>query len=225
MRCRIPLFMILGSFLFMYADEPVAINLCPGLIDIVDGLFIDGQLIGSIFKIARDIQAMQFGKHTQQGRVGMYTFDRTPHSIRTLAEVEKGVHEALKSAQSNKERAVAEKRQADLKVLLKTMKQDFKKAVTPFLALARGAKSIMVLLISQSCEDRNRQKSELLNWAYSQEDEMVTFDKSITSFALFDDFCTDLVNFLGDLVHSCPKARAQFEKLKEEYVRKQAANK
>jgi hypothetical protein len=208
----------------MYADEPAAIDLCPDIIAIIDGLSfgIHGELVGAVYKIARDVQAMQLGKRTQQGRVGIYTFEGKPHTIKSLVVIENELNEALQHSQGA-ERAVAEKRQNALKSLLKTMKQDFNKAVSPFLAQARGAKEPMFLLISESCTKRNKPKSLLLDWAHSTEDEMVAFDKSVTSFTLFDGFCTDLVNFLGDLVHSCPKARAQFEKLKEDYMRKQAA--
>lgn len=210
-----------------YAEEAAnTINLCPDIIDMIDGKSygIHGELVGAVYKIARDVQAMHLGRRTQQGRIGMYMFEGQPHSIKSLAVIEKEVNATLKASKNN-DRAIAEKRKASLNVLLKTMKQEFNKIVGPFLGQARGAKEPMFLLISESCTKRNRPKSLLLTWAHSTEDEMVTFDKSVTSFALFEDFCGDLVDFLGDLVHSCPKARAQFEQLKEEYLRKQAANK
>lgn len=224
MRYHISLCMLLSTSLSMFADEPAAIDLCPDIIAIIDGLSfgIHGELVGAVYKIARDAQTMQLGKRTPQGRVGIYTFEGKPHTIRSLVVIENEVNEILQRSQGA-ERVAAEKRQKALKSLLKTMKQDFNKAVSPFLAQARGAKEPMFLLISESCTKRNKPKSLLLDWAHSTEDEMVAFDKSVTNFALFDDFCTDLVNFLGDLVHSCPKARAQFEKLKEDYMRKQAA--
>jgi hypothetical protein len=224
MRYHVSLYMVLSTSLCMYADEPVAIDLCPDIIAIIDGLSfgIHGELVGAVYKIARDVQAMQLGKRTPQGRVGIYNFEEKPHTIKSLVVIENELNEALQRCQGA-ERAVLEKRQNALKTLLKTMKQDFSKAVTPFLAQARGAKEPMFLLISESCTKRNRPKSLLLDWAHSTEEEMVAFDRSVTSFALFDGFSTDLINFLGDLVHSCPKARAQFEKLKEDYMRKQAA--
>ena len=225
MRCSLPLIsLLLSSSFIVFADEPAVISLCPDIIDMIDGksFGIHGELVGAVYKIARDVQAMQLGKRTEQGRVGLYAFEGQKHFVRSLVPIEKELNEALKIAQSASARAAIEKRQTDLKALLKTMKQDFNKAVTPFLAQARGAKEPMFLLISESCTKRNKPKSLLLNWAHSTDDEMVAFDKSVTNFMLFDDFCGDLVNFLGDLVHSCPKARAQFEKLKEDYVRKQA---
>lgn len=96
--------------------------------------------------------------------------------------------------------------------------------MAPFLAHARGAKEPMFMLISESCTKRNRVNSLLFNWTKSNEDEMVGFDKAVTSFALFDEFCSDLITFLGDLVQNCPKARAQFEQLKQEYMRKNQSN-
>lgn len=226
--CRyVPMIVLLLSCCPIKADEmPTIIMLCPDIISIIDGKSygIHGELVGAVYKIARDVQAMQIGKRTQQGRVGLYMFEGNSHSIRSLAAIEKEINATLKIA-TNNEHVIAEKRKTALNTLLKTMKQDFNKIVTPFLGQARGAKEPMFLLISESCTKRGHPKSLLLNWAHSSEDEMVAFEKSVTSFTLFDDFCGDLINFLGDLVHSCPTARAQFEQLKEEYVRKQAANK
>ena len=53
------------------------INLCPDIIAIIDGKSygIHGELVGAVYKIARDIQAMQLGKRTPQGRIGIYTFE------------------------------------------------------------------------------------------------------------------------------------------------------
>jgi len=226
-RCTSMMMILLSCYAVTCAQEAGnVINLCPDIIDMIDGKSygIHGELVGAVYKIARDVQAMQLGRRTQQGRVGTYTFEGQPHSIKSLALIEKEVNATLQTAKNN-DRAAAEKRKVALNALLKTMKQDFNKIVGPFLGQARGAKEPMFLLISESCTKRNRPKSLLLNWARSSEDEMVTFDKSVTSFAHFEDFCRDLVDFLGDLVHSCPKARAQFEQLKEEYLRKQAANK
>lgn len=180
-------------------------------IGLVDGIFITGELVGAVFKIARDIQSMQLGRRVQQGRVGMYQFEGAQHCIRTLAQIEK-------TCTKNSQRIL------QLNQLLATMKQDFNNIVSPFLELARGAKGPMTLVISDWCDKRNCPKSLLLNWSSSDDDEMVAFDKSVTSFVLFDDFCTDLVTFLGDLINSCPKARAQFEQLKKDYLNKQSKN-
>ena len=222
-----PLMLLLSCCAMVKADEPTtAINLCPDIIDIIDGKSygIHGELVGAVYKIGRDVQAMHLGKRTAQGRVGMYSFEGQPHTVKSLAVIEKEVNEALKTG-NDAVRAKAEKRKTALNTLLKTMRQDFNKIVAPFMGQARGAKEPMFLLISESCTKRGRPKSLLLNWARHSDDELGAFDRSVTTFALFEDFCRDLVDFLGDLLHSCPKARAQFEQLKEDYIRKQAAGK
>jgi hypothetical protein len=214
-------------FLPAYSDEDSKIiNLCPDIIAIIDGksFGIHGELVGAVYKIARDVQAMQLGKRTPAGRIGMYKFQGNVHSIRSLAVIEQANLQELKRATGDR-RVACEKCATELGLLLAKIKQDFKAIVSPFLGQARGAKEPMFMLISESVTKRNRPNSMLLDWAHSSEDEMVSFDKSVTTFALFDEFCTDLVNFLGDLVGSCPKARAQFEKLKEDYIRRQAATK
>jgi hypothetical protein len=227
--CRtIPAMMVaLLSCPLMYSNEaPKVITLCPDIIAIIDGksFGIHGELVGAVYKIARDIQSMQLGKRTTSGRVGMYKFQGNAHCIKSLAALEQANIQALKTA-TDGQRSACEKCAAELDTLLKKMKQDFNTIVSPFLGQARGAKEPMFMLISESVTKRNHPKSMLLDWAHSSDDEMASFDRSVTSFMLFDEFCTDLVNFLGDLVSSCPKARAQFEQLKEDYMRKQAANK
>lgn len=226
-RSMLSMLLLLSFATIVYAEDPQnAITLCPDIIDIIDGksFGIHGELVGAVYKIARDVQAMHLGKRTPQGRVGIYSFEGQMHTVKSLAVIEKETNEILKD-RTNAGYAQAEKRKADLNALLKVMKQEFNKIVTPFMAQARGAKEPMFLLISESCNKRNHPQSLLLNWAHSKEDEMVSFDRSVTSFALFEDFCTDLVDFLGDLLRSCPKARAQFEQLKKDYMNKQAGKK
>ena len=85
---------------------------------------IHGELVGAVYKIARDVQAMQLGKRTQQGRVGTYTFEGKLQTIKSLAIIEKEINTTIKTAKDS-ERAVAEKRKIALNTLLKTMKQEF----------------------------------------------------------------------------------------------------
>jgi hypothetical protein len=76
----------------------------------------------------------------------------------------------------------------------------------------RGAKNILIVLIQEDCEKRNRPESLLLEWAKTKEGHETTmFEQRINSFHDYYHFCTDLVNFLLDLIHSCPKAENQFK--------------
>jgi hypothetical protein len=201
------------------------ITLNPVITGLIDGqpFGLHGELIGAIYKIVRDVQAMQLGRHTQEGRQGLFTFEGKLHTIKTLAGTELSIVRELEHADP-KRRTELLAQQAVLQKTLKEAKQDFSRIVAPFLAHARGAKEPMFMLISESCTKRGRVNSLLFNWAKSSDDEMGAFDKAVASFVLFDEFCTDLINFLGDLVQSCPKARAQFEQLKQEYMRKRSGN-
>ena len=69
-----------------------------------------------------------------------------------------------------------------------------------FIESGRGAKNIMVVLIQEDCQKRNRLDSLLLDWAKTKEgQESTMFEHQITSFGHYYYFLTDLVNFLLDL--------------------------
>lgn len=223
MMNRVCVFFALISFAWCIAtpqQDPITLN--PIITGLIDGqsFGITGELVGAIYKIVRDVQILQIGRNTQKGRIGpKFTVDDQAHTIKELADLEKSISLALHS-NTPQQRETLLAQQETVKSLLKEAKQKFSAIVAPFLAHARGAKEPMFMLISESCTKRNRLNSLLFTWAKSTEDEMVCFDKSVTSFALFDEFCTDLTNFLGDLLQSCPKARAKFEQLKADYMKK-----
>lgn len=211
---------------YVKAQDPVQLN--PDIISIIDGksFGIHGELVGAVYKIIRDVQSMQYGRRTATGRVGLYTFEGRACGIKALAELESSLIKGLDKAISKAQKDAVLARLDTLKQMLNKLKEDFCTIVNPFMGQARGAKEPMFKLISESCIKRNRPKSLLLNWAHSKDgQEMESFDKSVTNFVLFDEFMTDLADFLGDLVSSCPKARAQFEQLKQEYMRKIQSNK
>ena len=66
----------------------------------------------------------------------------------------------------------------------------------------------MIALIEESCSIRKTPHSYLLKWSHfkSDENEKEVFRRDITSSKELIIFCKDLVNFLSDLAHSCPKA-------------------
>ena len=170
------------------------------LLENVDGLRIgiNGTVIGVLVKVARQIKKMQFGAKQKDGtRVGLYTYKGKKLTIKQLVEIEK-----------------TEKMHSTLKKCYNVVKDDFLRKVQPFFAEARETKSIMVKLIENSCSQRNRMNSVLLTWVeVDGEGEEEVFHQQLTSFKDFHIFCSDIVNFLNDLVNSCPKARKQFEKI------------
>lgn len=131
----------------------------------------------------------------------IYTFNgRTDHNILDLIEIESH-----------------HKGNADLDTILVNAKQDFENLVAQFISQASGTKGFLVILISESCLRRHRQNSLLLAWASAPEGhETVLFHNEIVTFKGLSLFCEDLTNFLGDLIESCPIAKAQFkQKLKD----------
>ena len=77
-------------------------------------------------------------------------------------------------------------------------------------------------LTEEFCRKHNRPDSLLLNW--SKGDEVELYRKSVTSFKIFHIFSTDLMNFLADLIMSCPKAFNAYKKsVKGEPVLQEAA--
>ena len=73
----------------------------------------------------------------------------------------------------------------------------------------------MIALIEESCQLRNNNTCYLLQWAQLNDEfnEKDIFRRDITSIKALTIFCKDLVNFLGDFAHSCPKA---FENIRKQ---------
>jgi hypothetical protein len=101
-------------------------------------------------------------------------------------------------------------------VLVKS-RHDFETKIASFIKIVRGAKDQMMVLLIESCQKHNRTDSFLLKWVESPDNgEIQYFHDQITSFKALDQLCTDFVNFMDDIMRSCPKAMAQFKKLMEE---------
>ncbi len=103
---------------------------------------------------------------------------------------------------------------------LKMAIKDFVTANEPFALKMEGTKSMMLKLVVEFCLKYRRPYSFLLEWSNVDEgQEVVAFQKKMTSCRALDEFCTDLTDFLEALYYSCEKARAEFE-AKEKAKRK-----
>jgi len=104
-----------------------------------------------------------------------------------------------------------------LPIMLSFMKHDFEKKASKFIEDATLFKKAMVELIQESCNKRGREDSLLLGWAKSEKGhEMEHFSDHVLSFKDFYLFSSDLIGFLSDLMHSCPKAMKQFKELMDQ---------
>lgn len=79
-----------------------------------------------------------------------------------------------------------------------------------FFGGAEKAKPMIVRLIKESCLARNKNNSLLMVWSEAKQgQEMHIFNTHIKTMNDLRVFCIDLLTFLHDFVHSCPKARQQ----------------
>lgn len=175
------------------------------IIKMADGALINADKIEFIRRFRRILLSFLLGEELQNGkRKGLYELFGTYYSIKELAELERTIltkndQKSLKTKQA-------------LKELLTVAKADYILKSREFVESGRGAKKILIILIEEDCKKRRLPRSFLLDWAHTKEGQEATmFEKQIRTFEDYYHFCTDLVNFLLDLTHSCPKAKKQFE--------------
>jgi len=189
--------------------------LTSSVLKIIDGfsMAIDGKRVGFMLHVRKEIRKMHYGIPLNEGTFqGLYEYAGKPVSIRQMMEIEDAAYQA-----------------GDIDELmmieeaLKHIKKDFIGKIHEFIGMARGSKGPLFTLIREFCERRKRPDSLLLRWgAAADGDEDRCFNRDITNFSIFDAFCGDLVQFIEDLIHSCPKACAQFNQLVKEGVGKKS---
>ena len=189
------------------------ITLESSVIKIADGTFINADKIEFIRKFRRTLLAFLIGDQLPNNqRKGKYLYFGKWHSIESLARIEQELTASIHQEKDGKIRADLQERFGALRELLTHAKADFIVQSNEFIESGRGAKNIMIVLIQEDCLKRNRPDSLLLDWAKTKEgQESTMFEHQVTSFGHYYHFLTDLVNFLLDLVHSCPKAENQFK--------------
>lgn len=174
-------------------------------IKLADGTFINADKIESTRKYRRKLLDFILGElQANNQRKGKYYLQGKWYNIEELARIEQ---EKKGLADSKSVKIVA-----DLEELLTHAKADFIVQSREFIESGRGAKNITILLIQEDCQKRGREDSILLDWAKTREgQESTAFEGQVRSFTDYYHFLTDLANFLLDLIHSCPKAEAQFK--------------
>jgi hypothetical protein len=165
--------------------------------------------IGFTWQLLRELQKMQDGIKDNNGNYcGIFTVADQQHSVKTLRKLEVDYELALAEHRND---AQLTKKRSLLSEALAEGKAHFNAKVLPFLGHTHGLKKLLTLLIEESCTGRNRADSYLRTWGQCEEGkESENFEKDVKSFKALDTFLTDLINFLKDFIHSCPKAREQF---------------
>lgn len=196
------------------------------LIPILDGLFINATQVKMMLAVHKKIKDILYGEKNKAGVLeGRYTFEGQKHSVKSLLAIETPLETDYATqraalladpVKNQNEISVLDlaynKTKHNLRTCLLEVKKEFEEKIAPFEKNARGAKDQMLYLMTESCQKHNRPDSGLLTWADTQEgNEMVYVRDHINTFYAFDQFCTDLLNFLEDLMRSCPKAWKQFK--------------
>ncbi|MDR3550998.1 MAG: hypothetical protein P4L31_06300 [Candidatus Babeliales bacterium] len=202
------------------------------IVEFVDGksIGIDATVIRLMLQVRAEIKKILFGKRSSNGHFeGHFNYEGHMCSVRQLSTLENKYElefkqkeaEYVKNLPSDTQkleelRSSYHKLKHKMNVVFELTKKEFRNKITPFAKNSRGAKHQMLMLIEESCVKRNRNNCLLLKWADADEqNEMYFFDQQVLSFRDLDQFCIDLANFLGDLMHSCPKAMAQYEQAKK----------
>jgi len=195
---------LLSSFpIFAKQATPLrSVKLDNSILSMVDGkqLGINGENVALTKKYQAQILEILLGVKTKNGRQGTYEFEGQKYGAQRLRFLENGLENNATPDQKK-----------ELHQALKKMRNDFEQISETFKDMARSSKPIMAALIEESCKKRGRDDALILIWAKSKEDEYKLFDRHVKTVQSFEIFMTDLYNFLGDLVASCPIAQQQFK--------------
>jgi hypothetical protein len=163
------------------------------LLSTIDGksFGVDGPLIRALLIIRTRLSHILFGVK----KIGLYSYQNEMYTAKDLYDMEQ---RELFSAQTQQE-------------LLRIVKLDFAEKIEPFLELSNGSKPQMLILVEESLKLHRRQNSFLHKRAQAPEsDNKTLFHREVQSFGDLYYFLHDLLNFLDDMISSCPKARTQF---------------
>lgn len=177
------------------------------LLKAIDGksFGISPEIINAILVIRMQIVHMLYGMLVDGHREGIYVFDGKKYTITILYQMERD-------------------KQLPDKSWVKQVKHEFSIQIKPFLELGRGFKTQMLLFIEESLRlhQRKLKHSVLHKWAETDDNnDMAAFNQHVHSFHDLSEFLYELLNFLDDLISSCPKAKLLFiEGLKTEREKK-----
>ena len=180
-----------------YSIHTRAIKLESNMLSRIDGIFFDGETIGPLRRYQNSLRDFLIGKRGPDSkRHPQYIFEGKACTMQELSTLET-------TRGSNNE----------LKDLLRQIRFEFEKLSEEFHGVARGSKPFMAVLVEESCARRGRLNNSLLYiWAKTDEaGEQELFDVHVHTIKDLEMFITDLHNFMGDLMASCPKARRQFQ--------------
>lgn len=203
---------IILSLLFSGAStlpEQKQIVLESNLLKLVDGFLINANTIELTRNYQRNLLHIVYGTKENNGsRHGDYEFNNKLYTIHDLS----GIEQDLVKKEASYSAHEYERLQKQLQTTLLKAKDDFIEKSKKYRAIGAGSKHITSKLIEESCKKRGRRNSVLLTWgsAPEEQEDMILYQE-VHTFIDFEQFVVDLLNFLDDLIHSCPKAQEKFK--------------
>lgn len=192
--------------------EPIYLN--STILSFVDGKFINAREIfryaknllllrtgGKSIKIAEELAtAYKFALphplaeyNKRPGRIGLILYKNEYLTIEELAKLEADGGDPVEIEKS-----------LDLALLY------FDKLSEDYVSQIQVAKEYMVKLIDQWSQLRNSPETLLPNWSNLNCSERESMRNSLTSFKIFNTFLGELLLFLADLMHNCPKSLKKY---------------
>ena len=171
--------------------------------------FLNGKTVKESFNAA--VEYLEKNNAASQHEEPLeYSYDGQQHSLKNITKIENFFHKNIDSFPAS----IAKDKKESFQIILNYAQADFLAIVEPFITSAKNSKDLMISLIEESCALRENNKCYLLRWCKfdGSEDEKTVFHRDITSVKALVAFCKDLVDFLGDLAHSCPNARESLHK-------------
>jgi hypothetical protein len=195
---------------------------------------IDGKTIHDVLWLISEIRIIQTGVKDSKNKIieKRYQFNNEWCALHDLVVQEELIEQRLaqeyqllkeqyqedslmlKKAVTTVDSAYAAQKQ-ELNTALDHAKQDFIKKTEIFVQQIRLFKELVVQLIDEWAQRRNRPDSFLKKWGSIIKDEHEYFFAHLTQCKDVDIFLSDLKTFLIDLVYSCPKGIQEF---KEKYA-------
>lgn len=198
--------------LIIYAKSDTFILESP-ILEAIDGVpfCIDGYAIKDMKRMCRIIKLLQFGsRNTKTGiTTGRYHFEGKTYGLDELAQIEQDIQEQCRI----KSTPELEKKIKVLQEILVQAKKDFGRIVEPFLETIQGTKAFITVLITQSCQKRNRMDSYLFDWAKCKGNERESFEENVQTITFLNVFFTDLRGFFRDFKASCPLGCRKYKEL------------
>lgn len=183
----LPYFTVTGNHL----PEPCILKTA----SMIDGSFVSWKtLVETVHPFMQRLYERVFGVITSDGCCGLYFYHGSYYTLDELADYESQMTE----------------KDFDFLQLFQTIKIELIALGNEFFAGSEKAKPVIVHLIKESCLARNNKNSLLMIWSTAKTgQETILFHDYIKTMNDLRCFCIDLLTFLHDFVHSCPKARQQ----------------